>query len=162
MLPVAEGDRLAVANALARHAVNRTISKRLAMAMAAAALAGLGGGIAVVGAHDVKYAQTIGVVTDTADPGDRYELTGDVGSVGGAKCEIDRKVKFFQERSGDDLLKRTDLTDGKGEWKFVFRNGLKIAMYYVKVAKRVLKSTAAHRHVCERSKTSPFTAGNNP
>ena len=142
--------------------MNRTISKRLAVAMAAAALAGLGGGIAVVGAHDVEYAQTIGYQTDTADPGDKYKLTGDVGSVGGEKCEIGRKVKLFQDRSGDDLLKGTDLTDEKGEWKFVFRNGLKIAMYYVKVAQRVLKSTAAHHHLCERSKTSPFTAGNNP
>jgi hypothetical protein len=141
--------------------MNLRISKRLALAMAAAALAGLGGGIAVVGAHDVTFQQTVGFVTDTAtSPGDRYKVRGDVGSV--PKCEPDRTVKFFRELTGDDRLKGKDETDGKGEFKFVFPNGLKIGMYYLKVVKKVLRANDDHRHVCEKSKTSSFTAGNNP
>ena len=67
--------------------------------MAVAALAGLGGGIAVVGAHDVEYLQTVGYHTGTSDPGDRYKVKGDVGSLS-EKCEPGRTVRFFRERTG--------------------------------------------------------------
>ena len=137
------------------------ISKRLVLAMAAAALAGLGGGIAVVGAHDVVHpAGTIGYFTATADPGDRYKVQGDIGMV--QKCQPDRTVRFLRERTGDDKLKGTDVSDGAGEFKFVFPNGLKSAMYYLKVARRVLRASSDHRHICQAAKTSPFAAGNNP
>ena len=138
------------------------ISKRLAAVMALAAVAGLGGGIAISGAHDVKYDQTVGYVTGTADPGDKYKVRGDVGSLGGEKCEIGRTVKFVRDKVGKDQRKGTDVTDGKGEFKFVFPDGLKVAMYYLRVTRLVLKSNEAHRHVCMGEDTSPFAAGNNP
>jgi hypothetical protein len=132
--------------------------------MAAAALAGLGGGIAIVGAHDVKYGQTIGHGTDTVtSPGDRYKIRGDVGSVApNEKCDIDRTVKLFREQTGDDPKKGEDQTNDEGEFKFVFRNGLKVAMYYIKVTKRILKANENHRHVCRKGRTLSFAAGNNP
>jgi hypothetical protein len=139
------------------------ISWRLLAAMAIAAVAGLGGGVAAVGAHDVTHDQTVGYVTGTATtPGEKYKVRGDVGSLGGEKCEVGRTVRFVRDKIGQDQPKGTDVTDGKGEFKFVFPNGLKMAMYYLRVARLVLKSTAAHHHVCAGSKTSPFSAGNNP
>ena len=54
------------------------------------------------------------------------------------------------------------MTDGKGEFKFVFPNGLKMAMYYLRVARRVLRADDEHRHICAASQTSSFAAGNNP
>jgi hypothetical protein len=141
--------------------VRLVISKRLASAMAIAALAGLGGGIAVVGAHDVKHGQTVDIVTNTADPGETFRVKGTIGS-DKDRCDPERIVKFIREKTGADAVKGSDVSNGKGEYKIVFPNGLKSAMYYLTVARRVLRADGAHRHICQSTKTSSFPAGNNP
>jgi hypothetical protein len=137
------------------------ISKRLMLATTVAALAGMGGGIAVVGAHDVKHNQTIDITTGEADPGDPYRLGGTVGS-DKEKCDPERIVKLIRERTGADRVRGSDTSDAKGRFKFVFPNGLKSAMYYVTIARRVLRADGAHRHICVSTKTSSFPTGNNP
>jgi hypothetical protein len=67
-------------------------------------------------------------------------------------CEVQRTVKLYKQRPGDDKLLGKDKTGGAGRWE-VDVDPLKSGAYYAKVTRRE-EGTAGTTFVCRRD-TSP-------
>ena len=114
------------------------------VALAAGALA------PVAGAHNGKYDTTITAKVKKAGK-DATLFDGAVESTK-AKCVADRKVKLFQVvDNADDTLIGTASTDAEGAWQLIPTPKPFDGAYYALAAKKVLKKSAKHRHICKRA-----------
>ena len=87
-------------------------------------------------------------------------MSGDVGSAKPA-CKSSRSVSLYRSKPGDDKLYATTTTKASGHYQFEpeGKSSFKGGSYYSKVARKVLKRTAVHRHVCGKARSVTVTAG---
>ena len=134
--------------------------KRIAAAAVMAAFMSVSLG-AVATAHTAKYFDVITFSVKENGPGDADTFEGRVISDRN-RCAADRVVRIYREvKHGEDALVDKGRTNGDGEYSFP-ADELKAGSYYAIAARKVLRSTDNHTHVCTREVSPERPVANTP
>lgn len=107
------------------------------------------------GAHTVKY-DTTATIKFKKGGKDAGTFSGGVDSVK-PRCEANRTVNVLVRGTESDATIGTDGTDALGDWTLTSMTDVTPGTYYAVVAKKVLRKTSKHRHVCKRVQTADLT-----
>lgn len=92
-------------------------------------------------------------------PGGRDYFSGRVVSPKPA-CKRNRVVRVYLQRPGTDPYETT-VSDADGVWR-LYSEDPPNATYYAKAARKVLKNTSTHTHLCRRARSRDIVVTGQP
>lgn len=132
---------------------------RKTIGLAGTVLAALTLGAGVASAHDVRFDTKLTArfseQPDVQKRGNGASTDYFSGRVISQRtsCERNRGVRVFRKVPGDDVrIGVIDRSDGDGRWQ-VLREDPPDGTYYAKTARKVLRDTRAHSHICKRARS---------
>lgn len=102
-------------------------------------------------AVSVKYAKP-----KPKDPIANGSFGGNVSSAM-TRCQKKRKVTLFQRTTTGSTKVGTGVTDLNGAWQISPSASVAPGDYYAEVAKRVIRKTKKHRHICKGAVSADVT-----
>ena len=107
--------------------------------------------VALASAHTLKHESTVNFhLKKNGQQAD--SLAGKVNS-SVTRCEVDRVIRIYERVEGPDLLVDTVITDAEGKFEYVFPGDIPEGTYYAVAARKVLKDSDEHLHLCGRAKS---------
>ena len=115
--------------------------------------------VAVAAGHTAKFDTTVTAKFNKPNPKDPYATGNFDGTVASkkARCQKNRKVTLLTRAAdGSSTAVGTDLTDANGAW-LITSSSTAPGTYFAKVAKKVLRKSTKHRHICKKAVSKDVT-----